>query len=394
MQKLHRTINETPFLRSAKDLILNLLGRFFKSYFAKKVPLDKMRSFLFIRFEPHLGSIVCTSAIFEGIKKLLPDIQIGVICDELNYEFLKYNPNINDFYLLPNPDKNFIKTFFVFLKLRKELKRYDCIVADLGNSHFRYLVPTLLTGIKYRIGFERKNDCFFNITASYSINESVVDRNLNLLKIFEKKERKFRSYPKIYFSSEEIEFVDSILKQSEIDQDKIVVAIQTQSKDCKPNRWFSDRFAALADKIIDTFNAVIIFTGVKGEKEEIESIRSKMVYSSISTAGKTNVTQLAALLSRSSLFITLDTGSMHIGCSIGIPMIIIGCAYQPSYLWLPVTDSKHIVIKKDEIHCAVCYKDRCPSRECMKQITVDEVFEAVSSQMSMLNIKKVAIEIR
>lgn len=381
-------ILKNPFFREIKDLILTLLGKIFKRYSDKKVPLEKMNKFLFIRFEAHLGSVVCTSAIFEEIRKVLPEIHIGVMCDGMNYEFLKYNPNINDFYISPSPDRSFIKTLFAFLRLRTELKRYDCIVADIGNSHFRYLVPTLMTGIKYRIGFERKHDFLFNITASYSINESIIDRNLKLLNIFDKKEMKFRGQHKIYFSSEEIEFVDSILQQSKIDKEKIIVAIQTQSKECKPNRWFSDRFAALADKIIDTFNAIVIFTGVKGEKAKIEGIRSQMVYSSISTAGKTNITQLAALLSRTSLFITLDTGSMHIGHSIGVPMIIIGCAYQPSYLWLPVNDSKHIVIKKEEIHCAVCHKEYCPSRECMKQITVNEVLKAVSVQLNKLNVRK------
>jgi len=381
MQKLHRMILKTPFLRGVKDLILNLLGRFFKRYFAKKVPLEQMRNFLFIRFEPHLGSVVCTSSIFEGNRKVLPDIHVGVVCDEMNYELLKYNPNINDFYLAPNPIKNFIGALLGFFRLRTEAREYDCIITDLGNSRFTYLLLTLLTGIKYRIGFGGVNDFLFNRTASYSAHESIIERNLNLLGIFAEFPVAFNGEPKLYFSKNESEFVDNFVKKNNINRENMIIAVQSQSKDNKPNRWFADRFTALADRLIKTFSANIIFTGSINDVQKIEHIKSKMIHTSTSAAGKTTILQLGALLSMCDLFITLDTGSMHVGRAVGVPMVIIGCAYQSSHLWLPVKNGKHIILKKDNIHCALCYKDYCFTRECMKQITVDEVFEAVKAQI-------------
>jgi ADP-heptose:LPS heptosyltransferase len=381
MQKLHRTILKTPFLRSVKDFILSLLGRSLKRYFAKEVPLEQMKNFLFIRFELHLGSIVCTSPIFEGIRKVLPDIHIGVVCDEMNYELLKYNPNINDFYLAPNPDKNFIGALLAFFRLRTEARKYDCIIADLGNSQFRYLVPTLLTGLKYRIGFGGGHDFFFNLTASYLLHESIIERNLNLLSIFNGAPIIIHAEPKLYFSEDESEFVENFFKKNNIDRESMIVAIQTQSKDEKPNRWFAYRFAELADKLVESYDACIIFTGAQYDEEKVDQIRASMVHTSITAAGKITILQLASLLNICDLFITVDTGSMHVARSVQVPMVIIGCAYQSSHLWLPVKDDKHIIIKKDNIECAMCYKDYCFSRECMKQITVSEVFEAAIVQI-------------
>lgn len=381
MQKLHRIILKTPLFRSTKDFILNLLGKICKRYVAKEVPLEQIRKFLFIRFELHLGSVVCTSSIFEGIRKVLPEIHLGVVCDEMNYELLKYNPNINDFYITPNPDKKFIGAILAFLKLRTEMREYDCIIADLGNSHFRYLVPTLLTGLKYRIGFGGGHDFLFNLTVSYSPHESVIERNLNLLDAFAEFPIVFNGEPKLYFSKNESEFVDNFFIKNKINRKNLIITIQTQSKDEKPNRWFVDRFGELADKLVEKYDANIIFSGSRDEVEKIEQIRSKMVYTSVSAAGKTTVPQLAALLNMCDLFITLDTGSMHVGRAVGVPMVIIGCAYQSSHLWLPVNNDKHIIIKKENIQCVLCYKDYCPSRECMKRIAVADVFEAAKLQI-------------
>lgn len=390
MQKLHRKIIKTPFLRSAKDFILSLLDRFFKRYFAKEVPLEQMKNFLFIRFELHLGSIVCTSFIFEGIRKVLPDIHIGVVSDEINYELLKYDPNINDFYLAPNPDKNFIGALLAFFRLRTEARKYDCVIADLGNSQFRYLVPTLLSGPKYRIGFGGGHDFLFNITASYLLHESIIERNLNLLCIFAGFLIGINAEPRLYFSEDEIEFVENFFKKNNIDRRSMIIAIQTQSKDKKPNRWFDDSFAELADKLVELYDACIIFTGDQNDEEKVDQIRSSMIHTSISAAGKTTILQLAALLNMCDLFITVDTGPMHVGRSVKVPMVIIGCAYQSSHLWLPVKDDKHIIIKKDNIECAMCYKDYCSSRECMKQITVSEVFEAAILQIGRFCRGKIA----
>jgi ADP-heptose:LPS heptosyltransferase len=388
MEKLHRMILKIPFLRGFKDLILSLLGRFYERYFSREVHLEQMRNFLFIRFEPYLGSIVCTSSIFEGIRRVLPDIHIGVVCDERNYEFIKYNPNIDDFYFVPNLGKNFIGALIGFFRMRMEARKYDCIVADLGNSQFRYLLPTLLTAIKYRIGFKGGHDFLFNLTASYSSHESYIERNLNLLGIFAEVPIVFDGKPKLYFSKDESAFVEKLFSKNNINRENPIIAMQTQSRDRKPNRWFADRFTALADKLIEKYGANIIFLGSRDEVEKIEQIRSKMIHASTSVAGETSILQLAVLLNRCDLFITLDTGSMHVGRSAGVPMVIIGCAYQSSHIWLPINENGHIIIKKDNIDCAMCYKEYCPTRECMEQITVDEVFKAVKTQIDRIQQKR------
>ncbi len=382
MQAFLRMVYRSPFLVRLKDITLDLLSKILRRYFKKEIPLEKVRNLLFIRFEPHLGSIMCSTPIFESIRKRFPNGRIGAICDDMNYQILKYNPNIHEIYTAPNPDRNFLKTVRFFLRFRKQEKgRYDCIIADLGNSNFRYCLPTLLAGIRYRISFEGRHDFLYNLTVSYTWQQSIIERNLNLLSIFNRLPVPTDREAKIYFSEHEIAFVERFFKRNGADEGKLNVAMQTQSKDEKPNRWYDDRFAELADMIIERFDANIIFIGSMDQVQNIEQIRGKMAYPSVSAAGETDIPQLAAMLSICDLMVTLDTGTMHVGRAVEVPMVIIGSAYQPSHLWLPIGIDRHVILRKGDLFCALCSKDYCSSRECMKQITVAEVFAAVEHQV-------------
>jgi ADP-heptose:LPS heptosyltransferase len=187
--------------------------------------------------------------------------------------------------------------------------------------------------------------------------------------------------PELFFSTDDEEFVNRFLAESGIGQEQAIVAMQTQSKDNKPNRWREDRFAELADKMVRELGVAVVFTGAQSEVENVERIRRKMSQPSVMSAGRTTILQLAALLRRCRLFVTLDTGSMHVGRAVGVPMIILASAYQAPEIWLPVNNPNCLILRKGDIPCALCYNDFCSTMECMDAISAAEVFDAVHRRL-------------
>jgi heptosyltransferase-2 len=94
-------------------------------------------------------------------------------------------------------------------------------------------------------------------------------------------------------------------------------------------------------------------------------------------AGKTNIKELCAYIGACSLFVTNDSGPMHIAAAYGVPTVAIfgPTKYKETSQWM----NKKSKIVRHEMECSPCMKRECPLKhhECMTTITASEVIEAV-----------------
>ena len=92
-------------------------------------------------------------------------------------------------------------------------------------------------------------------------------------------------------------------------------------------------------------------------------------------AGKSTVLQSAAAIARCSLFLTNDTGPMHVADAVGVPIVAI---FGPTdWVATPPFGRGHAVVRK-EIECAPCNKRICPLKHhnCMKWVSAEDVYGA------------------
>ncbi len=144
-------------------------------------------------------------------------------------------------------------------------------------------------------------------------------------------------------------------------------------------RWYPERFAEVAKEFSDKFD-IIIFGG-PNEIEmagEIESnLKSFGVQNYQNLAGKTNIEELCASIAGCSLFITNDSGPMHVAAAYQVPTVAIfgPTKYKETSQWM----NEKSTIVRHEMDCSPCMKRECPlgHHDCMKSITATEVLEAV-----------------
>jgi ADP-heptose:LPS heptosyltransferase len=140
-------------------------------------------------------------------------------------------------------------------------------------------------------------------------------------------------------------------------------------------RWDIDRFAALADRLVERFGAGIVLPWGPGQLPEVEKLARMMVHPSL-IPPPTTLLQLGALFRRCAFVVSNDSGPMHIAAAVGTPVVGI---YGPTNPLLQGPyGGNHVVVRREGLECLGCNLTRCPiGHLCMKELTVDAVWRAV-----------------
>lgn len=146
-------------------------------------------------------------------------------------------------------------------------------------------------------------------------------------------------------------------------------------------RWYPEKFAEVAHALSEHFD-IILFGGPNeiGMANDIESRLNGLNVTNL--AGKTSIQELCSFIGGLNLFITNDSGPMHVAAAYQVPTVAIfgPTRHAETSQWM---NEKSVIVRHD-MKCAPCMKRECPlgHHECMKSITSDEVIEAAKSLIS------------
>lgn len=144
-------------------------------------------------------------------------------------------------------------------------------------------------------------------------------------------------------------------------------------------RWYPHRFAEVAKEFSKKYD-IIIFGGpneVETSKEIEESLKLFNVENYTNLAGKTSLKELCENIAGCDIFITNDSGPMHIAAAYQVPTVAIfgPTKHNETSQW---QNEKSIIVRED-VECAPCMKRECPlgHHKCMQEISSQKVIQAV-----------------
>lgn len=139
-------------------------------------------------------------------------------------------------------------------------------------------------------------------------------------------------------------------------------------------RYPPEQFAAAADRLAAATGYGILFTGAAGEQPLIDMIRGLMRTPAHSLAGRLTLPELAALIDRTPLLITNNTGPAHIAAATGTPVVVLYALTNPQHA--PWKAASRVL--SHDVPCRYCYKSVCPERHnnCLRLISPDDVVRA------------------
>ncbi len=145
--------------------------------------------------------------------------------------------------------------------------------------------------------------------------------------------------------------------------------------------WPAERYAALADLIQTETTAQALFLGGDQERSLESRIADGMKTPFRSLIGKTGLRALAAVLERATLMVSNDNGPMHMAAVLRVPVIGLFGPSDPA-VWGPWGDGHRTFYKG--LDCRACFHPDCfrGEQNCMRLITLDEVWEVVKQVLS------------
>ena len=163
------------------------------------------------------------------------------------------------------------------------------------------------------------------------------------------------------------------LRARGVGEGNFLVALCPGSINSRAKRWPAERYAALADRLIDELGAQVLLVGSNAEAAVSREVSGQMRNQPLTLTGQTDLAELVATLSLVDLLVTNDTGPAHIASALGRPTLVIFGPTNP-LTTRPFSAFGEIVRKPPD--CAPCMLRECPiDHRCMTAITPADVFE-------------------
>lgn len=322
-----------------------------------------------------LGDVLFSTATIRNIRRNFPDSFIACVIPSRCYPVLKGNPHLDDIIIFDEKDRHRgILEKLNFVRLLKS-KNFDKVFL-LHRSFSRTLICRL-ADIPERVGYSTKKRAFLltkNITPPKKDSLHRIDYYLNII---EKAGLRVEDrYTEFFVSEEDKKFINNFLNNKSVDKDKFLVGINPGGN-WLPKRWPSHYWARLIDLMIKNLGFKVIITGSTSDIVLVKDIENSMTEKPIVACAELNIKQLGALCKRLDLFITADTGPLHIANAVGTKKII--ALFGPTSLLItgPFPLNNVDILQKN-IGCKIpCYVVNCKDNRCMKVITPEDVLDEV-----------------
>jgi len=140
-------------------------------------------------------------------------------------------------------------------------------------------------------------------------------------------------------------------------------------------RWRPENHASVADRLSELRGASIFLFGGPGEEHLASRIEKAMKHPVTNLAGKLSLNELAYVISRLDLFVTNDSGPMHIAAAVKTPVVALFGPEEPVYTRPYTTPDLYRIVQK-KMSCRPCINKRCDRPICMESLKPDEVLQA------------------
>jgi ADP-heptose:LPS heptosyltransferase len=335
--------------------------------------LREIDNFLLLQYPSALGTAIHATPLIRALRHAVPQCRIVVAASGFALDVFRNNPGIDRLIETPNPLKDLNGSVKV---LRRELPFDGTAFATLtstGNERTRVAMQALLSGAAVRVGFTvvpklYRSPLFFDKALSQIAN------NLRIVEALGHTPTHFE--PEIFYREEDLAFARETLARAGVQSGQPVAVFVTQTSVTQRKSWRPKRFRAAAEFLISRYGAHILFVGTAAESAAIEELRASLSAPTTSVAGRTTLPQLAALMSLATVGLTLDTGPMHLGRAVGLPMVIIAPAWSPPIEWLPLSNNKFRILKNADIPVPP------PSDYIIDEVSVDEVTSSLTDLLA------------
>ena len=339
--------------------------------------MAKPRRILLVRTD-RIGELLLTTPAFASVRESFPGAKITLIVKPSSSAVVEGNPSVDSIVKLdPGPDLDSLAKRFRFIRFLA-LSGFD--MAIIFNPSKFFNVAAFLAGIPARVGYDRKLGFLLTDAIEdkkYLCEKHEVEYNLDLAKAAGAGVLS----EKLYFplGEKDERAAAEILAQNGFAGGGFVAIHPGTSNPEKS--WPAESFARLCDKIIEGLGLKVVLVGGKEECAVAGEVKAKMRNAIPDLTGKLALKEFGALLKRSLLLVSCDSGPVHIASAVGIPVVALFGEGRPggsSKRWGPYGGGRS---PAEAGQGPIAMGNIVIGSPKVTDITVDDVFEAVSGKL-------------
>jgi len=339
---------------------------------------DNYKRILIVRTD-RIGDVLLSTPVIKVLRDYYPNAYIAMMVGPYAKDIVDGNPYLDEVIIYDKDGKH--KSWRRSIKFAQNLKKKRFDLAIILHPTNRVHMVTFFAGIRRRIGYGR--NFRFLLTDRIKHTKQLGQKHeleyaLDLVRYLGIEPKDKTLFMAIKPESEA--WVEELFKQQGIKKTDRLLAIHPAAS-CPSKIWPNERFADVATRLIERYGfRVLVIAGPK-DLALAGSVIKHMHHPVINLAGRISVSQLASVLKRCNLFISNDSGPVHIAAALGTPVISIFGRNQKGLSptrWGP-TGKKDKILHK-EVGCIECLAHNCTKEfACLKAITVDDVIKAADS---------------
>ena len=322
-----------------------------------------------------LGDVVLTTPAIRAVRAHFPDAYIAMLVAKQSADALHENPHLNEIITFDRFAKD--KDTGEMLRIIRHLRKRKFTLAIDLQRKFRTEILMYFSGAAERVGKGRlctirvQEEGNKHATAHYfdllhAVGIPAADQQLELFLA-------------------ESERSDAAKRLDTAGVNKMTLNVGLfPGAGWKLREWMPERFAAIGNRLVAQFNADVLVFGGPKESELVQTVVNLMDVPAIPFAGNLEIRQLAACIEQCDLFLTNDTGPMHIAAAVATPTVSL---FGPgNHIRFQPIGALHQIIRHD-VPCSPCkqFTDKCKDNICMKGIAVDEVWHSISHALEKLS---------
>jgi heptosyltransferase-2 len=338
-----------------------------------KLPREGINKIL-IRGTNWIGDAVLTLPAVASIRATYPKAHIAMLVKPWVADIYKLFSDLDEIIIYENK----FDTPTGVLRLARKLKKENFDLAILLQNAIEAAIIALAAGIPLRAGYDSDARGLM-LTNSVRRTEEIkkvhqTDYYLEMVKALGcvSFNREMNLKTKINLSD-----ARDVLRKFVPESKKTMIGIAPGATYGAAKRWFPERFAEVADMMDKKFSVQGIILGGKADGETAQEVQKLARTELINLAGKTNLREAIYLISQCRLFISNDSGLMHIAGALNIPTIAIFGSTNP--ITTAPMGNKSVIVRKG-VSCSPCLKKTCPTDfRCMSMISVEDVLQVAQN---------------
>jgi heptosyltransferase-2 len=359
--------------------------------FSSPKPFQVNHGSILVRSQNWIGDVVIATASLRCIRRSFPDASISVLAKPWVIPILAHNPHIDE--IIEYDGKGIHHGMAGMVRLSRYLRTRRFKGAILLQRAFEAALMAFLARIPQRMGYTTDaRGLLLTHRAKATGDEFNIPRlehDLKLLEGFGLEVGKKKLLLPI--SREQKGRAEQRLRELGIRMDEPLVGFSPGAVGSVLKRWYPERFAELAARIKGGYPGRVLLFGAPDERELGDKIcRLASDPDLVNLAGHTSLEEAIALIGLCGLFVTNDSGLMHVAAALDVPLL---CIFGPTDPGRTSPWSKRYVLVRDEgVECYGCRMRKCDhGHKCMDLITVERAYQGVREVVGRYGIESAGI---